>query len=96
MDALLWWIFERMPFSARTAAWSSVTRARLWKQQLQALLADQLGLAVTVCHNPTGASKWNPIEHQLFGPISVNGAAQPLVTFEKRLAVIRGTVTETG
>ena len=71
-------------------------RARLWKQQLQAVLADQLGLEVTVCHYPTGASKWNPIEHRLFGPISVNWAAQPLVTFDKMLALIRGTVTETG
>jgi hypothetical protein len=71
-------------------------RPRLWKQQLQELLADRLGLAVTVCHYPSGASKWNPIEHRLFGPISVNWAAQPLISFEKTLALIRGTVTETG
>jgi hypothetical protein len=78
------------------AGGSNGYRSRLWKQQLQTLLADQLGLEVTVCHYPTGASKWNPIEHRLFGPISVNWAAQPLVSFEKMLALIRGTVTETG
>jgi hypothetical protein len=78
------------------AGGSNGYRARLWKQQLQAVLADQLGLEVTVCHYPSGASKWNPIEHRLFGPISVNWAAQPLVTFEKMLALIHGTVTETG
>lgn len=78
------------------AGGSNGYRPRLWKQQLQAMLADQLGLEVTVCHYPTGASKWNPIEHRLFGPISVNWAAQPLVTFEKMLALIRGTRTETG
>ncbi|MCL5995263.1 MAG: ISAzo13 family transposase [Chloroflexi bacterium] len=78
------------------AGGSNGYRARLWKQQLQALFTDQLGLEVTVCHYPTGASKWNPIEHRLFGPISVNWAAQPLVTFEKMLALIRGMVTETG
>ncbi len=78
------------------AGGSNSYRSRLWKQQLQAVLADQLSLEVTVCHYPTGASKWNPIEHRLFGPISVNWAAQPLVTFEKMLALIRGTVTETG
>jgi Rhodopirellula transposase DDE domain len=78
------------------AGGSNGYRPRLWKQQLQELLADRLDLEVTVCHYPTGASKWNPIEHRLFGPISVNWAAQPLVSFEKTLALIRGTVTETG
>jgi hypothetical protein len=86
------------------AGGSNGYRPRLWKQQLQELLADRLGLEVTVCHYPTGASKWNPVEHRLFGPISVNWAAQPLVpdcgqglvSFEKMLALVRGTVTETG
>ncbi len=78
------------------AGGSNGYRPRLWKQQLQERLADQFGLEVTVCHYPTGASKWNPIEHRLFGPISVNWAAQPLLTFDKMLALIRGTMTETG
>ena len=30
------------------------------------MLCDRLGLEVTVCHYPTGCSKWNPIEHRLF------------------------------
>ena len=75
---------------------SNGCRPRLWKQQLQEQLADRLGLEVVVCHYPTGASKWNPIEHRLFGPISVNWAGKPLRTFETILAYIRGTVTETG
>ncbi len=78
------------------AGGSNGYRPRLWKQQLQEVLADQLGLEVTVCHYPTGASKWNPIEHRLFGPISVNWAAEPLVSFDKTVALIRGTVTDTG
>lgn len=78
------------------AGGSNGYRPRLWKQQLQELLADQFGLDVTVCHYPTRASKWNPIEHRLFGPISVNWAGYPLCTFETMLALIRGTVTETG
>ena len=69
---------------------------RLWKQQLQEQLADRLGLEVTVCHYPTGASKWNPIEHRLFGPISINWAGKPLRSFETMLAYIRGTTTEGG
>lgn len=71
-------------------------RLRLWKSQLQEQVADQWGLEVTVCHYPTGASKWNPVEHRLFGPISVNWAGKPLRTFETMLAYIRGATTETG
>jgi hypothetical protein len=78
------------------AGGSNGYRPRLWKQQLQELLADQLGLEVTVCHYPTGASKWNPIEHRLFGPISLNWAGHPLCTFATMLALMRGTITNTG
>lgn len=78
------------------AGGSNGCRPRLWKLQLQEQLADRLGLEVTVCHYPTGASKWNPIEHRLFGPISINWAGKPLRTFEFMLACIRGTTTETG
>ena len=71
-------------------------RSRLWKAQLQEKLADTLGMTVVVCHYPTGTSKWNPIEHRLFGPISINWAAKPLRTVETMLACIRGTTTKTG
>ncbi|MEJ2265125.1 MAG: ISAzo13 family transposase [Anaerolineales bacterium] len=71
------------------AGGSNGYRPRLWKQQLQEQLADRLRLAVTVCHYPTGASKWNPVEHRLFGPISVNWAGIPLRTFQTMLALIR-------
>lgn len=71
-------------------------RLRLWKTQIQEQLADKLKLNVTVCHYPTGASKWNPIEHRLFGPISINWAGKPLRSFETILACIRGTTTQTG
>jgi hypothetical protein len=40
-----------------------------WKQELQRQLCDRLGLSVTVSHYPSGASKWNPIEHRLFSQI---------------------------
>jgi len=78
------------------AGGSNGCRPRLWKQKLQELLADCIGLEVTVCHYPTGSSKWNPIEHRLFGPISINWAGKPLRTFEFMLACIRGTLTTTG
>ena len=78
------------------AGGSNGCRPRLWKLQLQEQLADRLGLEVTVCHYPTGASKWNPIEHRLFSLISINWAGKPLRTFEFMLACIRGAKTETG
>ena len=56
---------------------------------------DRTGLEVTVCHYPTGASKWNPVEHGLFGRISKNWAGYPLYNYERMLALIRGTETKT-
>jgi hypothetical protein len=78
------------------AGGSNGCRPRLWKQQLQEQLCDQRGLTVAVCHYPTGCSKWNPIEHRLFGPISLNWAGTPLRTWETMLAYLRGTATATG
>jgi hypothetical protein len=69
---------------------------RLWKAQLQEKLADGSGLAVSVSHYPTGASRWNPVEHRLFSYISVYGAGIPLRTLATLLACIRGTETESG
>jgi hypothetical protein len=71
-------------------------RLRDWKRQLQEQLCDRLGLAVTICHYPTGCSKWNPIEHRLFSHISINWAGQPLRTWDILLAYLRGTTTATG
>jgi hypothetical protein len=78
------------------AGGSNGYRPRLWKKCLQELVADRYGLQVTVCHYPTGASKWNPVEHRLFGPISANWAGVPLRTPEVMLGHIRGTTTASG
>jgi hypothetical protein len=66
-------------------------RPRLWKARLQERIADRYGLHVTVCPYPTGASKWNPVEHRLFGPVSINWAGQPLRSLETMLGWVRGT-----
>jgi hypothetical protein len=63
-------------------------RLRLRKKQLQEQLADRLGIEVLVCHYPTGATKWNPIEHCLFSYISLNWAGKPLRSFETMLSYI--------
>jgi hypothetical protein len=75
---------------------SNASRSRVWKQQLQEQLCDERGVTVTVCHYPPGCSKWNPVEHRLFGPISVNWAGCPLRTVATMLAYLRGTTTTTG
>jgi hypothetical protein len=71
-------------------------RVRNWKYQLQQQLADQFNVEVMVCHYPSGASKWNPIEHRLFSFISLNWAGKPLRSLRWMTALIRGTTTSTG
>jgi hypothetical protein len=71
-------------------------RVRSWKYQLQQQLADHYGIDVMVCHYPSGASKWNPIEHRLFSFISLNWAGQPLRSLSRMTALIRGTTTSAG
>jgi len=77
------------------ASGSNGYRLRAWQVHLVALAAET-GLAITVCHYPTGGSKWNPIEHRLFSQISINWAAVPLRTVLTMLACIRGVTTGTG
>jgi hypothetical protein len=71
-------------------------RSRRWKQQLQVRVADPYGLEITVCHYPTGASKWNPVEHRLFSEISQTWAGTPLTSMAIVLDAIRHTTTTTG
>jgi hypothetical protein len=70
-------------------------RPRVWKRELQQL-SNETGLSITVCHYPTGASKWNPIEHRVFSQISNNWAGTPLRSLAIMLSYIRGTTTHTG
>lgn len=75
---------------------SNSCRARVWKRDLQQKVADVFGLTVTVCHYPTGTSKWNPIEHRLFSEISKTWAGCPLRSFDDVLHYICDTKTQTG
>ena len=68
----------------------------MWKWALQEQVADRFGLAVTVCHFPTGASKWNPIEHRCFSEISKRWAGQPLDSYATLVSLIGSTTTKTG
>jgi hypothetical protein len=75
---------------------SNGVRPLAWRYYLQNQLSDQHALQVTVCHYPTGASKWNPIEHRLFSEISKKWAGRPLDSYETMLKYIRKTTTDTG
>jgi hypothetical protein len=75
---------------------SNGCRSRAWKTEIQTQLCNPFGITATIAHYPTGASKWNPIEHRLFSEISKHWAAEPLVSYEKMLDFIRTTSTKTG
>jgi Rhodopirellula transposase DDE domain len=74
---------------------SNGSRNRLWKRELQRL-ADELGLAITVCHFPPGTSKWNKIEHRMLNHISMNWRGRPLTSHEVMVELIGNTTTQEG
>ncbi len=74
---------------------SNGARLRLWKRELQ-VLADELGIEITVSHCPPGTSKWNKIEHRLFSFITQNWRGKPLVSYLVIVQLIASTTTDTG
>jgi hypothetical protein len=74
---------------------SNGARVRLWKRELQ-VLADELSIAISVCHLPPGTSKWNRIEHRMFAFITQNWRGKPLVSHEVIVQLIANTTTTTG
>ena len=99
-----WWVYNgrtRYPEARRVlvladGGGSNGYRTRAWKHGLQTRLCDRHGLTVTVCHYPTGTSKWNPIEHRLFSEISKNWAGRPLDSYATIVNYLRSTTTSTG
>jgi hypothetical protein len=98
-----WWMAQgRQDYAGQTrvlieadCGGSNGNRSPVWKAGLQRL-ANEFGLTITVTHYPTGASKWNPIEHRMFNLISKNWAGHPLVSYEVVLKHIRTTRSSTG
>jgi hypothetical protein len=73
---------------------SNGARLRLWKRELQ-VLANELGIEITVCHVPPGTSKWNKIEHRLFSFITQNWRGKPLISYLVIVQLIASTTTDT-
>ncbi len=78
------------------AGGSNSCRTHLWKYALSQRLVQEHGISVRVCHYPSGASKWNPIDHRLFSQISLNWAGVPLTSLQVVLNYIRTVSTKTG
>lgn len=74
---------------------SNGARVRLWKVEL-AKLARETGLEITVCHYPSGTSKWNRIVHKMFNFISMNWRGCPLVSYGTIIELISATTTKKG
>lgn len=99
-----WWQREGAPRYAGSqqlliladSGGSNSCRCHAWKTELQSQLANAFALTITVAHYPSGASKWNPIEHRLFSEVSRNWAAEPLDSYQKILNYARTTTTQTG
>ena len=75
---------------------SNSASSRAWKYGLQTKLCNRHGIVVRVAHYPSGASKWNPIEHRLFSEISKNWEGRPLESYETIFNYINTTSTRTG
>jgi len=98
-----WWRAEGRRLYPRTGrllitadgGGSNGWRLRLWKWELQRL-ADQVGLALQVCHFPPGTSKWNKVEHRLFSFITSNWRGEPLRDYETVVRLIAATTTAKG
>ncbi len=99
-----WWSIEgcrRYPTARKLliladGGGSNGPTCRLWKERIQSEICDRYGITVSVSHYPTGASKWNPIEHRLFSEISKNWAGRPLDSSQTILNYIRTTTTVKG
>jgi hypothetical protein len=98
-----WWRYEGQrlyPAATRLlitadGGGSNGYRLRLWKLELQRL-ANQTGLAISVCHFPPGTSKWNKVEHRLFSFISSNWRGEPLRDYQTVVGLIASTTTAKG
>ncbi len=98
-----WWRYEGRRLYPKAdnllitadAGGSNGYRLRLWKLEIQRL-ADQIGLAITVCHFPPGTSKWNKVEHRLFSFISSNWRGEPLRDYQTVVRLIASTTTAKG
>lgn len=59
-------------------------------------LASTIGINIIMVHYPPYCSKYNPIEHCMFGPISRSWSGAPLLSIENARTRAEATVTKKG
>ena len=67
-----------------------------WRYYLYHKITAVYGIDIQICHYPSGASKWNPIEHKMFSFISKNWEGVPLRSYEVAMNYIESTTTAKG
>ncbi|HEX9134531.1 MAG TPA: ISAzo13 family transposase, partial [Ktedonobacteraceae bacterium] len=74
---------------------SHAFRTHLLNVEVQKL-ADETGLAITVCHRPPCTSKWNKIEYQFLAFVIQNWRGRSLISHEVIIKLITQTTTPAG
>jgi hypothetical protein len=77
------------------ASGSNGSQTRAWKVELAAL-AQETGLAITVCRYPPWTSKWKEIEHRTVSFITLNWPDPSLTTMRTVIELISAASTSTG
>ena len=74
---------------------SNASSHHIVKQSLMRL-ASAIGVNIIMLHYPPYCSKYNPIEHRMFGPISKSWRGMPLLSLEDAKKRAEDTVTKKG
>jgi transposase len=74
---------------------SHAFRTHLMNVEVQKL-ADETGLAITVCHRPSCTSKWNKLEYQFLAFVLQNWRGRSLISSEIIIKLITRTTIPTG
>lgn len=74
---------------------SNSSRHYIFKQDLQTL-ADEMGVEIRIAHYPPYASKWNPVEHQVFPHITRSLQGVILTSHQLAKELIEKTTTKSG
>lgn len=74
---------------------SNSYRHHVFKEAMHSL-ANRIGIEIRVAHYPPYASKWNPIEHKLFCPVSRAMSGVILKSYDLVKQVVESTHTQQG
>ena len=70
-------------------------RVKMWRIEVSKVPVE-IGLEITVCHYPSGTSKWNENEHKMFSFISMNWRGRPLISYRTITELISAITSAKG